>query len=146
MSAMPERAERTVLGFDYGAKRIGVAVGQELTRTATPLETIPVKDGKPAWECITRLIEVWQPQALVVGLPLNADGTEHTVSRAARRFAYRLHGRYNLPVHTIDEQLTSVMAEHASPPAVRRAGRGVDPVAAQYILQTWLEHTRRSNP
>lgn len=136
------RRARVLLGFDFGTKRIGVAVGQELTRTASPLEVVTVKDGKPAWESITRLVEAWQPQALIVGLPLNADGSEHAISRAARRFANRLHGRYNLPVHLTDEHLTSALAAHGA----QRTAKGViDSLAAQSILQTWLEHARQED-
>lgn len=126
------------LGFDYGTKRIGVAVGQQLTRSASPLETLAVKDG-PDWAAITRLISTWKPSALIVGLPLNLDGTEHALSAAARRFSNQLHGRYNLPVHTVDERLSSYTAQHRA--VTWRSGRSkenIDEIAAQIILEAWL--------
>lgn len=133
---------QTLMGFDYGTRRIGVAVGQELTRTATALETVTVANAQPDWASITRLIESWQPGALVVGLPLNADGTDHDVTRAARRFGQQLQGRYQLPVHTVDERLSSFAAEHMPRPqgaSPKRNKQTVDKVAAQVILQAWLE-------
>jgi len=104
-------AARTLLGFDFGLKRIGVAVGQEMTGTASALTTVAARDGKPDWDAISRLIHEWQPDAVVVGLPLNMDGSDHELSRRARRFGNQLHGRYNLPAHFIDERLSSLEAE-----------------------------------
>ena len=127
-----------VLGFDYGARRIGIAVGQPLTQTATPLETVRVTGARPDWEAIGRIIETWKPNALVVGVPFNLDGTEHAVTRAAQRFSQQLHGRYKLPVHTIDERLSSHEA-HALRPVKRRSKPDLDSVAAQVILHTWLQ-------
>ncbi|MEO5573292.1 MAG: Holliday junction resolvase RuvX [Gammaproteobacteria bacterium] len=138
------QALQTLMGFDYGAKRIGVAVGQELTRTATPLETVTVTNAKPDWAAITRLITSWQPGALVVGLPFNEDGSEHDVTRAARRFGQQLQGRYHLPVHTVDERLSSFAAEHMPRPhgaSPRHSKQTLDKVAAQVILQAWLERS-----
>lgn len=132
---------RTLLGFDFGTRRIGVAVGQEVTGTARPLTTLRSPNGAVDWEAVSRLIEQWRPDALVVGVPLHMDGTEQEMTRAARRFGNRLRGRYNLPVHTVDERLTSDEAERL----LRDAGRGgaekgvIDAVAAQLILQAWLE-------
>ncbi len=136
MTARP----RTLLGFDYGLKRIGVAVGQELTRTANALETLHVPESGIDWSAIGALIDEWQAEALVVGIPLNMDGSEHEMTLAARRFARRLQGRYRLPVYEIDERLSSVEAEHAlRARGERRHRRGeVDREAAQVILQTWL--------
>ena len=91
-----------VLGFDYGVRKIGVAVGQTVTRTATPLQTLPTRDHRPDWAAITRLIAEWQPEALVVGLPFEMDDTEAPVAARARRFARQLEGRYRLPVHLAD--------------------------------------------
>lgn len=132
---------QTLLAFDYGTRRIGVAVGQDLTRTASPLETITVTRSRPDWEAITRLIAEWRPGSLIVGIPYNDDGSEHVLTRAARRFGHQLQGRYQLPVHTVDERLSSHEAER-----VARAARGtgkrmkqdIDKIAAQFILQTWL--------
>lgn len=139
-TAKPAPGERTLLGFDYGAKRIGVAVGQELTGTATPLQILRGAD----WEEITRLIRSWQPDALVVGLPLDMQGAENEMTRAARRFGDRLHGRYNLPVYLVDERLSSVEAEHIAAASTKASQRtqAIDAIAAQLILQTWLEQQR----
>ena len=130
---------RTLLGFDFGTKRIGVAVGQELTRTATALTTLNSPDGGPDWAGISRLIEEWQPAALVVGLPLNLDGSESESSRLARRFGNRLTGRYNLPVFTADERLSSTEAEAILAEQGRFEKADIDKLAAQLILQSWLE-------
>jgi putative Holliday junction resolvase len=130
---------RVLLGFDFGIKRIGVAVGQELTGTAHELETLTSPDGGPDWKGISRLIEQWQPDALVLGLPLNADGSEHEVTRLARRFGNRLNGRYNLPVFTIDERLSSVEAERMLAEEKGRFEKEeVDRLAARIILESWL--------
>ena len=130
-----------LLGFDFGSKRIGVAIGQTLTASARPLVTLNNRDGAPDWQAIGALIEQWQPVALVVGLPLNMDGSEHEMTRAARRFGNRLAGRYNLPVHHVDERLTSIEAEERlSEMGKRDYDKGeIDRLAAQSILQTWLE-------
>ncbi len=133
----------TLLGFDYGARRIGVAVGQKLTHSATPLVTLATRDGKPDWEAITRLIKQWQPGALVVGVPLDGDAA-HPVARAARRFSMQLKQRYGLPVHTVDERLSTHAAQRMAEKNKRRGGRrpAVDHIAAQVILQTWLDEAR----
>jgi len=124
------------MGFDYGSKRIGVAVGQTLTATARPLAIVLVKNQQIDWARITALIQEWQPDALVVGLPKHADGSDSTSTVAARRFSRQLQGRYQLPVHTIDERLSSVAAaERISP---KGKGKDLDAVAAQIILETWL--------
>jgi putative Holliday junction resolvase len=99
-----------VIGFDYGSKRLGVAVGQTLTATAHPLATLPVKNQQIDWARISALIEEWQPDALVVGLPKHADGSDNAITLAVRRFCQQLQKRYQLPVHTIDETLSSVAA------------------------------------
>ena len=136
----PAAKPRTLLCFDYGLKRIGVAVGQELTGTANPLTTIRATDGKPDWPAISRLIEQWQPDAVVVGLPLNIDGTFHELSYRAQRFGNQLHGRYNLPAHFMDERLSSLEAERL---LKNQAGRkqqkeDIDKLAAKVILETWF--------
>ena len=139
-------AARTLLCFDYGLKRIGVAVGQELTGTASALTTVAARDGKPDWDAISRLFEEWRPDAVVVGLPLNMDGTDHELSRRARRFGNQLHGRYNLPAHLIDERLSSLEAESLLKGGLRQKARhkeDIDKLAAQVILETWLAEQPR---
>ncbi len=131
----------TFLAFDYGRKRIGVAVGNSVSRTSTAIDTIRVRNLQPDWQHISRLIEQWQPDALVVGVPLNMDGSENDVTPEARRFANRLHGRYGLPVHHVDERLTT----KAALSDLRQAGyntkdvsQQVDSHAARHILQSFL--------
>lgn len=138
---------RTFLAFDYGTKRIGVAVGQELTGTATALATVRATEGKPDWDAITKLIEEWQPDEVVVGLPLNMDGTDSELSRRAQRFGNQLHGRYNLRAHFVDERLSSLQAEEElrERPSAKPRGKSrkvqaadIDKVAAKIILESWL--------
>jgi len=130
-------ALQTLLGFDYGTQRIGIAVGQSITGTATALCTINSRHGKPDWGRISGLIEQWRPDALVVGLPLHDDGSDSNISKAARNFAQQLEGRYRLPVHPMDERLSS----HAAKQHMRQSTskQEVDAVAAMIILQNWLE-------
>lgn len=139
---MTARAE-TLLAFDYGEKRIGVAVGQTLTGTANPLETIRVTGAGPDWGAISRIVRAWQPDTLVVGLPLNMDGTEQGVTARARRFANQLHGRLGLPVDLVDERLTTREARDRLACA-GRAGDDDHPVAAQIILEGWLNQQKTS--
>lgn len=134
----------TFLGFDYGRKRIGIAVGQDITCSANPVTTLNANNGEPDWASINQLIKEWQPQALVVGLPLNLDGSEHKITKAAQRFGNQLHGRYNLPVHMVDERLTSVEAEHlAGQQGVSFQKGDIDKVAAKLILETWLNAVKK---
>jgi putative pre-16S rRNA nuclease len=134
----------TVLGFDYGARRIGVAVGNGLTRSARALEVIANSAQGPNWQRIDALLREWRPGTLVVGLPLTMDGDEQKTSRAARAFAATLNERYNLMPHLVDERLSSL--EAASRFADRRArgesrrkhAQDLDAVAAEIIIETWL--------
>ena len=132
----------TLIAFDFGEKRIGIATGQTVTRTATPLDTIPVQGGKPDWSAIDRLVDAWKPDALVVGLPLNMDGTEQWITARARRFANRLRARSGLPVHLADERLST---REAWTRLVESGARrdGPDPVAAQVILEGWFAESDR---
>lgn len=138
-----ETQELTALGFDYGTRRIGIAVGQKLTGTATPLTTLHLK-GQVDWEAVDKIVAEWQPDALVVGLPSHIDDTEHEMTRAARGFAKRLKKRYQLPIHLTDERLTSRIAQtlikqQRSTGSRRRQRKGdVDSLAACIILQSWL--------
>ncbi|OGT22407.1 MAG: Holliday junction DNA helicase RuvA [Gammaproteobacteria bacterium RBG_16_57_12] len=137
---------RSLLAFDFGKRRIGVAVGQEITRTAMALTTLAAREGQPDWEAVTRLIEEWRPNALVVGMPYALDGTENEMTLAVKRFGNRLQGRYNLPVHYVDERLSSLEAER-----LLKEGAGkkfkekglIDRLAAQLILQTWFDQQTR---
>lgn len=135
-----------LLGFDYGEKHIGVAVGYEDTGLAQPLTNLAVRNHNPEWDRITRLIEEWKPAALVVGLPLNMDDSESAMTMAARRFGNQLRGRYNLPVHMVDERLTSVSAKNALLASgvhlTFQNKAKVDQLAAQVILQAFLDEKR----
>ncbi|MEX0951318.1 MAG: Holliday junction resolvase RuvX [Gammaproteobacteria bacterium] len=126
-------AVQTLLGFDVGEKRIGVAVGQTLTATASPLITIAVTNNRPDWAGITQLIEDWQPQALVVGIPLTMTDARQPMTERAEKFMRQLQGRYKLPTYGIDERLSSYEAQTRL-----RSSYDVDPAAAQVILETWL--------
>lgn len=131
-----------VIGFDFGTKRIGVAIGQLVTRIARPLLTLSAKNGLPSWLRIDHIVKKWQPDAFVVGIPLNMDGSEQALTFAARSFASILHERYHLPIHEIDERLTSVDAREQlfSQGGYRALQNGqVDSMAAQLILQNWLD-------
>jgi len=127
----------TLLGFDYGTSKIGVAVGQTLTGTATPLETLRAVRNKPDWQNIERLIETWQPEALVVGLPFQMDDKEAEIADRAKRFSRQLSGRFGLPVHLVDERLTSREACNQAGKHVKRIEQ-LDAIAATLILETWL--------
>ena len=135
---------RLLLGFDYGTKQIGVAVGQAITGQARELCVLKAQNGVPDWSQIERLVKEWQPDAMVVGLPLNMDGTPSEMSERAARVARRLHGRFNLPVHTHDERLTTFEAKGHRFAQGQRDGyrqRPVDALAAALLLEGWLtEH------
>ncbi|MEA3405575.1 MAG: Holliday junction resolvase RuvX [Pseudomonadota bacterium] len=130
---MPKEVSGVVIGFDFGLKRIGVAIGQTITQTATPEAIVNSKDGKPDWEHISQLFEQWKPVAIVVGLPMRLDGTEQALTQPARKFGQRLSGRYQRPVFYIEEQLSSIEAESRQ---INRAH--IDDHAAQIILENWL--------
>ena len=136
----------TVLAFDFGEQRVGAAVGDTSVGIAHPLVTISAADRKGRYAAIATLIAEWQPALLVVGLPAHLDGTEHELSRLARKFARELGGRFNLPVELVDERLTSAAAESSLAEAgvARRKRKPViDQVAAQQILQAYLEGRAR---
>ncbi|MCB1789080.1 MAG: Holliday junction resolvase RuvX [Gammaproteobacteria bacterium] len=127
-----------LLGFDYGTHKIGVAVGQSLTGTATALETLGMVRQRPDWERIARLLAEWQPEALVVGHPFEMTDREANNAEGAKRFARQLHGRFNLPVHMADERLTSREAWTRLGNAANKDPTRVDALAAKLILETWL--------
>lgn len=132
---------KILIGFDFGMKRIGVAIGQTVTQTARPLDTIQAKEGVPNWHALTKLIAKWLPDALVVGIPLNMDGTDQAISHHARKFAKELHERFHLPVHEMDERLTTKDARERlfAEGGYKALQDGqVDRVAAQLILQNWF--------
>lgn len=137
---MPERG--TLLAFDFGTQRIGVAIGEALLAQARALARIDAADNKTRFAEIAALIAAWQPQALVVGLPLDSDGGEHEMSQRCRRFAHQLESRFGLPVHLVDERYSSLEAEAQLTRmglAWRQRKRAVDAAAAAIILQDYLD-------
>lgn len=132
----------TVLAFDFGERRIGIAVGEHLIGTANPLTTINNESNEIRFQIITALVDEWQPKLLVVGLPLSVDGTEHTMTQLCRKFARRLNGRFNLPVALIDERYSSAEASrllNESGIKGRAQKAMLDQVAAQTILQSYFD-------
>jgi len=141
---MSSSAGELVLAFDFGTRRIGVAIGETLLKTARPLTTIDAPDNARRFDTIGRLIAEWQPACLVVGLPLALDGAEHEMTARSRRFANQLHGRFGLPVEFADERLSSSVAEgrlaaRGAKPSRNKAA--IDAEAAAVILQTWFDRT-----
>ncbi len=133
------------LGFDFGTRHLGIAVGSIATGRAEPLTALPVRRNLPDWAALDRLVAEWQPTALVVGLPRNMDDSDSDMTRAARKFGQRLQGRYNLPVRWVDERLTSVDAKSALAEARvpwKRRKAQVDKLAACNILQAYLDEVR----
>ena len=145
----------TFLGFDYSQNKIGIAVGQRLTNTATALTTIITHNKKINWSDIEQLLEQWHPVALIIGLPLTMTGEEQETTEAVKIFGNQLYERYNIPIHFMDERLTSREASHllgyeglTSPRRYNKPGKKVkkkkqqghdiDQLAAQLILQSWL--------
>ncbi len=119
---------QTILAFDYGEKRIGVAVGNAITKTAEPLTILQEKNQDERWKAIEQVIQEWQADLLVVGLPTHPDGAPHEMTQKAKRFGNQLHGRFQKPVVWVDERYTSAAVEG-----------GNDALAAQLILQQYLQ-------
>jgi putative holliday junction resolvase len=132
----------TYLGFDFGNKKIGIAVGQTTTATASPLQTLRAVKGQPDWQGIARLCEEWQPAGLVVGVSRQADGTNNPITPLMEKFCRQLEGRFRLPVFKIDEQLTTYEAKQLLFDELNVKATKLwevqDQLAAQLILQTWL--------
>ena len=139
--------ESTILAFDFGTRKIGVAIGNTLTRIARPLTTIESEASAARFDRIASLIDEWRPDLLVVGRPLHADGSEHEMTARAERFARQLSGRFGVSVACVDERFTTVGADaelaamgvHGKERTARR-----DAVAAQLILQSWFDETDRN--
>ncbi len=132
-----------LLAFDFGLARIGVAVGQKITKTATPLATLKANQGQPDWQTVAALIEKWQPKELIVGEPFNMDASDQEITLKARKFANRLTGRFGLPCQLIDERLSSAAAreeifEFGGYKKLKKTE--IDSVAAALILETWLQN------
>jgi putative Holliday junction resolvase len=141
--------EGTLIGFDFGSRRIGVAVGETSTRIASPLAAIEGEANEARFDAIGRIVSEWRPAGFVVGVPRHSDGSEHAVARLAEKFARRLQARYGVPVAFVDETLTSAEAESSLRGSRTRAGRksDVDALAAALILQSYLDELpREGNP
>ena len=132
---------KLLLAFDFGTHRIGVAIGQTITQNARPLKTIKAIAGIPSHDIVAQLIKQWQPDALIVGIPVDMDSAELSVTPQARHFAEWLREHFHLPVHEVDERLTTKDAREKlfSQGGYKALQDGqVDSVAAQLILQNWL--------
>ncbi|WP_192457846.1 Holliday junction resolvase RuvX [Musicola keenii] len=135
-------SNRTVMAFDFGTRSIGVAIGQEITGTARPLLSLKAQDGTPDWQKIGALLNEWQPDLVIVGLPLNMDGTEQPITARARKFAQRLHGRFGVAIQLHDERLSTVeaRADLFERGGFRALDKGsVDAASAVIILESWFE-------
>ncbi|SHE70807.1 putative holliday junction resolvase [Modicisalibacter ilicicola DSM 19980] len=138
---MAAEGSRQILAFDFGTRRIGVAVGNELAARATALAPLPARDGIPDWGVVVRLVEEWGPDLFVVGLPLNMDGSESEMSIRARKFGKRLYGRFGKPCVMVDERGSTREAKAIARAAGHRGNyreESVDGLAAQLILEGWF--------
>ena len=151
---MPDQPDnRSLLAFDFGLKRIGVATGSLITGTASALTTLQSKDDAPDWQAIEALLAEWSPDIIIVGLPLNTDGSESEMTVAARKFATELQSRFSIPLEFADERYTSVEAE-AILKDQRRLGirnkklkkADIDATAAILIAESWMRSTGDSSP
>ena len=135
---------RTILGFDFGKKYIGVAVGQEITGSASPLGSIKANDGIPNWDALGKYLKEWQPDIIVVGLPLNMDGSEQPLTLAARKFGNRIAGRFGVKVAFQDERLTTADAKEQ---LFARGGYknlkkdNIDAESARLIIESFFEQS-----
>lgn len=132
----------TLLAFDFGTRSIGVAIGQRITGTARPLAALKAQDGTPDWNLIARLLKEWQPETVIVGLPLNMDGTEQPLTARTRNFANKIHGRFGVAITLHDERLSTVEAraglfEHGGFRALDKGS--VDSASAVVILESYFD-------
>lgn len=136
---------QTVLAFDYGLRQMGVATGQTLTGSSQGLCILKAHDGIPNWDEVSKLLDEWAPDLILVGLPLNMDNSESELSRLARKFARRLQGRFNANVLMVDERLTSQDVKALIRDENHKGTKGrtdltkIDHLAAALILQSWLD-------
>ncbi|MDD3518583.1 MAG: Holliday junction resolvase RuvX [Chromatiales bacterium] len=149
----PKPSPQVLIGFDYGLRRIGVAVGSVTSGSGTPLVTLDNGPQGPDWRRIDALLREWRPDALVVGLPRHADDTVHPLADAINDFCAALAGRSGLPVHTVDERLSSheaserLRGQHRGGGRSQRDKKAIDRMAAAVLLETWIsEHSNRPMP
>lgn len=138
MDELPLKKTREIsaLGFDFGTRRIGVAFGQSITGSASPVATVPARDGIPDWAVLDALVATWSPDVFVVGQPYNMDDSESELLLRARKFGNRLNGRYYKPCYGMDERLSSFEARGKL--LRRESSAQLDSLAAQIILETWF--------
>lgn len=136
--------QRTIIGFDFGKKYIGVAVGQEITGSATPLGSVKAQDGIPNWDLLANYLKEWQPDLIVVGLPLNMDGTEQQLTLDAKKFGNRIAGRFGVKVEFQDERLTTAdaKAQLFSRGGYRNLKKdNIDAESARLIIESFFEQS-----
>ncbi|VAW79609.1 Putative pre-16S rRNA nuclease Yqg [hydrothermal vent metagenome] len=141
MNTSTPHGERTLLAIDYGTRRTGIAVGQELTGAATALTTLNSINNQPDWSGIKQLLEKWRPDALVVGIPTHMDGSTHELTALARDFTTQLSNRFEIKIYECDERLTSYEAENILKQEKfdpQRDKHKIDAIAAQLILEDWM--------
>lgn len=132
-------SHQVLMAFDFGTTRIGVSVGQTLTKTASPLTILSAKDGNPNWSTVEKLISQWKPNAFIVGLPINMDGSMSEMASKAKQFANKLTQRFHLPHYTVDERLSSYVAKNTDSDHKKLSSdQPIDSLAAKYILETWF--------
>lgn len=137
------------LGFDFGLRHIGVAVGQDITGTASPLPILKAQHGVPNWREVQKFVDNWHPSALIVGIPVNMDGSEHEITHHARQFAAALQKQFGLPVYGVDERLSTKEARQRifAEGGYRALQKlPIDSFAAQLILETWLKQNAKTDP
>ena len=138
---MSVKKTRTILAFDFGLRQIGVAVGNTQLQSTQALTVVKARDGKPDWQAIEKIMQDWQPDLLVIGDPLNMDGSTSDMSVRAQKFARRLHGRWGTPTEMADERLSSFEAKQSMREQGHRGDykdKPIDSYAAELILQTWF--------
>ena len=136
---------KVILAFDFGLKHIGVAIGQEITNTAETFFSLKAKNGEPDWRKLDTLIKEWNPKLLVVGNPLNMDGSNSEIKKKSDKFSNLINKRYNIPVELMDERLTTREAKDrlkAEEDNFASSGRDTHQIAAQIILENWFSENR----
>lgn len=137
-----KQREGNIIGFDFGQRRIGVAIGNNISKTAQPLITIESTTNNQTFEAIQKIMEEWRPVSIVVGVPFNVDGSEHKVTNLSKKFAKQLEQKYLLPTHLIDERYTSIEANHELKDKkmdLKKKKLLIDQIAAKIILQSYLD-------
>ncbi len=140
-----DSTSKVILAFDFGLKNIGLAIGQEVTRTAQTFYSLKASNGEPEWSKLDELIEEWQPKLFVVGKPLNMDGTRSKIQKKSDKFSYLLNKRYSIPVELIDERLTTKEAKErlsCKEKSPISFSKDLHQTSAQIILENWFEENR----